>query len=478
MQKDEKRATGSSAEGRLAKNAIVYLVGNLGSKLMQVLILPITTSLLLTEEYGYYNLVVTSINLVAPLVTFQLAEAMFRNLFYGTEERKRIVLSSVAGFLAGGMVALALVIYLYSSFSASIQFPILVFLNYVSYVLFMCLQKVARSEQKNYVVAASGILNTVVMLATQLLCLVALGMGADGMLIANAISYFVASVFLEAKVRVFARVSLRWFDWNELKGMLKLSIPLVPNSVCWWFVSTGNGYLITFLISAAANGIYAIASNFSQMLSFATGVFQMAWQESSIIESNQDDHDRFYTRTFNAYMSLLLGAYLALLPLVRILMPVLVSDDYQEAYLYVPPLIAGAVFSAFSQFYGSSYLAFKKTGGAISTTIVAAAINVVVCVLGMSEMGLFAPALGSALAFAAQWIIRMRQMAAFFRVQVDIRVLLPLLSLCVGSTVVYYASSLSGQFISFLAGTAAALAFNRGLINAAFKKLKGVTDGN
>lgn len=466
-----------SATGRLAKNALVYLVGNLSSKLLQVLILPVTTSFLLTEEYGYYNLIVTSINLVTPLVTFQLAEAMFRNLFYGTEKHKRAVLSSVAAFLVGGMTVLVLIVFALSTITTSVQFPVLVFLNYVSYVLFMCLQKVARSERKNFVVAVSGVLNTVVMLFVQLLCLVVFGMGADGMLIANFTSYFVACAFLEFKVRVIRCVSPRWFDWGELKGMLKLSAPLVPNSVCWWFVSTGNGYIVTFMLSAAANGIYAIASSFSQMLSFATSVFQMAWQESSIMESDREGRDRFYTRTFNAYMRLLLGAYLMLIPLIRLTMPFLVAEDYQEAYLYVPPLVAGAVFSAFSQFYGSSYLAFKKTGGAISTTLVAAIINVTVCVLGVGSVGLFAPACGSALAFAVQWIIRMRQMRDYFHVKVGLRAFVLLLVFCAASTATYYVLGPSGQLVSFLVGSVVALAFNRELVGTVLQKFRGVVGG-
>lgn len=476
MTEENNNAVGSATQ-RLAKNTLVYLVGNLGSKLLQLLILPVTTSFLLTEEYGYYNLIVTSINLVTPLVTFQLSEAMFRNLFCGSDEHKRVVLSSVAAFLVGGMTALALVVFALSTFSLSVQFPVLVFLNYISYVVFVCLQKVARSEQKNLVVAVSGVVNTVVMLATQLLCLVVLDLGADGMLLANFTSYFVACVFLEAKVRAIRCISPRWFNWGELKSMLGLSAPLVPNSVCWWFVSAGNGYIVTFMLSAAANGIYAIASNFSQMLSFATGVFQMAWQESSIIESDRDGRDRFYTRTFDAYMRLLLGAFFVLLPFIRLVMPYLVAGDYQKAYLYVPPLIAGAVFSAFSQFYGSSYLAFEKTRGAISTTLIAALINILICVIGMGSIGLFAPAIGSALAFAAQWVIRMRQMRGYFKVKIDLRAFLLLLMFCAISIAVYYTLCSTGQLLFFFVGVGVAVAFNRELIRAVFQKIKGAASG-
>ena len=64
-------------------------------------------------------------------------------------------------------------------------------------------------------------------------------------------------------------------------------------------------------------------------------------------------------------MRFLLSGYVVLLPIIRLAMPFLVAEEYRIGYLYNPLLLLGAVFSAFSQFYGSAYLAFKKTGGAL-----------------------------------------------------------------------------------------------------------------
>ena len=49
-------AQNQNASARLAKNTVIYMIGNLGSKILQVLILPLLTAVLLTEEYGYYDL--------------------------------------------------------------------------------------------------------------------------------------------------------------------------------------------------------------------------------------------------------------------------------------------------------------------------------------------------------------------------------------------------------------------------------------
>lgn len=428
-------AQNQNASARLAKNTVIYMIGNLGSKILQVLILPLLTAVLLTEEYGYYDLIVTTINLITPIATLQLVEAMFRYLFGGSEEEKRVTISSVTAALVVGMTILAAVIALIQMFGIDLKYPFLIYLNYITNILFDYMQKIARCQQRNSLVAVSGVINTSVMLAVEAMALLVFKMRVDGMLLANCVSYFVAVLYLEYKLRIEEYLSIAAVNVKGVKELLKYSLPLVPNSVCWWVVSACDRYVISFFLSISANGIYSIAGKFSQMLSMITSVFQMAWQESSIIESDKATRDEFYTKTFDSYMRFLLSGYVVLLPIIRLAMPFLVAEEYRIGYLYNPLLLLGAVFSAFSQFYGSAYLAFKKTGGALSTTIIAAIINVTVGACLISKIGLYAPALGTTCAFLAQWLLRANQMKDYFRVKINTKVL----SFMAPTMIVYYA---------------------------------------
>lgn len=428
-------AQNQNASARLAKNTVIYMIGNLGSKILQVLILPLLTAVLLTEEYGYYDLIVTTINLITPIATLQLVEAMFRYLFGGSEEEKRVTISSVTAALVVGMTILAAVIALIQMFGIDLKYPFLIYLNYITNILFDYMQKIARCQQRNSLVAVSGVINTSVMLAVEAMALLVFKMRVDGMLLANCVSYFVAVLYLEYKLRIEEYLSIAAVNVKRVKELLKYSLPLVPNSVCWWVVSACDRYVISFFLSISANGIYSIAGKFSQMLSMITSVFQMAWQESSIIESDKATRDEFYTKTFDSYMRFLLSGYVVLLPIIRLAMPFLVAEEYRIGYLYNPLLLLGAVFSAFSQFYGSAYLAFKKTGGALSTTIIAAIINVTVGACLISKIGLYAPALGTTCAFLAQWLLRANQMKDYFRVKINTKVL----SFMASTMIVYYA---------------------------------------
>ena len=459
------------AERRLVKNTIIYMVGNIGSKILQMLILPLITAVLLTEEYGYYDLVITTISLVQPVITLQLIEAMFRYLFSGTVEEKNRTTSTVIACLVVGAVVLAVAMVGINIVTDAIQFPLLIYLNYISCIAFTFMQKIARCEQKNIQVAVSGVINTIVMLAVQAITLLSFQFRTDGMLLANCVSYLAAALYLNYYLHVEKKFSTKCIDFTHAKELLKYSLPLVPNSICWWFVAACDKYVISFFLSVASNGIYSIASKFSQLLTLVTSVFQMAWQESSIIESDSDTRNKFYSNTFNAYMRLLLGGYIVLLPVIRVIMPYLVAESYQIGYLYNPLLLIGAVFSAFSQFYGSAYLAFKKTGGAFSTTVIAAVINCCVAIALIKPLGLFGPALGTACAFLVQWLVRMHQMKEYFKVTIDKKALFILLSISLVYTAVYYLHSTWVQIVLLVLGGFVFVCFNRQIIKPIINKL-------
>ena len=210
-------AQNQNASARLAKNTVIYMIGNLGSKILQVLILPLLTAVLLTEEYGYYDLIVTTINLITPIATLQLVEAMFRYLFGGSEEEKRVTISSVTAALVVGMTILAAVIALIQMFGIDLKYPFLIYLNYITNILFDYMQKIARCQQRNSLVAVSGVINTSVMLAVEAMALLVFKMRVDGMLLAHCVSYFVAVLYLEYKLRIEEYLSIAAVNVKRVK---------------------------------------------------------------------------------------------------------------------------------------------------------------------------------------------------------------------------------------------------------------------
>lgn len=451
----------NGASKRLLKGTIIYMIGNMSSKVLQMLILPLVTGILLTDEYGYYDLIITTINLVTPIITLQIVAGLFRFSFDLEKENLKTLVSTTTIYLAFAILILGIIISLGNAIYPSLKYPWLIYLNYIMAIFFDYTQKISRTQQRNKEFAISGVLHTFSMLAIQVITLVILKMRVDGMLIASCASYFIAGIYLQLKIRIDRYLAVKFFSKEKFYELLAYSAPLVPNSIAWWLLASSDRYIISFFIDTSANGIYSIAGKFSQLLTFATGVFQMAWQESAILEANSEERDLFYTKTFNSYMVLLFSSYLVILPFVRIVFPLLIDLKFQNAYVYNPILLFGAVLSALSQFYGTSYIVFKKTNGAFFTSLIAAVINIVIGLGTVKYIGLYGPAIGTVVAFLAQWFIRAYQMRPYFKVKINYKHLSVLTILCIITACLYYTQEQIIHILQFVCGLGIFYFYNR-----------------
>ena len=62
----------------LAKNTAIITIGKMSTQLISFLLLPLYTAVLSTEEYGIVDLVITYMQLLLPICTLQLEQAIFR----------------------------------------------------------------------------------------------------------------------------------------------------------------------------------------------------------------------------------------------------------------------------------------------------------------------------------------------------------------------------------------------------------------
>ena len=60
------------------KNMGLLTISNFASKILVLLLIPLYTSVLTTKEYGIYDLVVSTVNLIYPVLTANIVDAVMR----------------------------------------------------------------------------------------------------------------------------------------------------------------------------------------------------------------------------------------------------------------------------------------------------------------------------------------------------------------------------------------------------------------
>lgn len=454
-----------SKEKSLIKNTIIYAIGNFGSKLLVFLLLPIYTSYLTTSEFGYFDLIVNTVSLLVPLITFQMMDGIYRFILVEEEDLKIKKYISSGIYTVFRNIIIFTIIYIIAISIFKLQNFISIYLYIVTTILYNLWSQITRGLKKNIDYALAGVIVTVLTLIFNIIFIVKFNFKVNGLVLSYIIANIVAILYLEYKVSIRKYISFKNKENKIISKLNRFSVPLIPNTMSWWMMNVSSRYMITFFLNNGVNGLYSMANKFSSIIVIINSFFSLAWQESAILEYNQKDRDDYYTRMFNVYMKLQLTGMLILLPLTRLAFSTFVKGEFIEGYKLVPILYMASIFSAFSVFYGTGYLSANDTKGSFYTTIFGAGINIGLNIFTIPLFGIYGAGISTLIAYLAVWIIRIVQTKKYFEIKIDKKNILVLLGLNIIFSAIYYIPSYPVQILALIFSVGVFLFVNKEMVN-------------
>lgn len=422
----------------LINNTAIYMVGSALSKVLNLLLLPYISVKLSSEQYGVFDLIQTITGIILPICTLQAIEAAFRYVYLEADNKKGKILTNVWLIVGLGTSGASMLLTLINGLFLHLSYIRLLIMYLIFNVLLNMYQRIARCYNKNKVFALSGIIQTFVMLILQLSFLQWFDMKEDGLVYAYMVSVIVVVIFVELSTHSLGQLKFKDINRDDIKKIVSFSVPLIPNSISWWGVSSLNRMIIVSQIGYAANGIFSMANKFSSMVTMVTSTFQLALQEYILEEKDNENRVQIVSDIFNKIL-VILGFIVAIGTLFQqIFFKYLISLEYAESYYYIPITMISAAFSAMSSFYGVGYFVYEKTSGAFKTTTVCAALNLLLCFATIKIGGIYAIATAGAISYLIMWIIRHFTMRDYFRVDIKITSVAFFVLLSGSSTIVYY----------------------------------------
>ena len=419
----------ASKEKTLIKNTLLFSVGNAGSKLLMLIMVPLYTYFVTVEQMGQYDVVHTYVGLFAPFSCLAINEGIYRWLLNERQDKNQNVLRSgltVSALFVAIFDVLAAILLLVMHYQYTVEFILLV----TTQSMYTLAQFTTRGLRNNKIYAFQGIVYVVTLVACNIIMVIWLKWQARGLLYSMIIAFIVTTVYMCIVQRLVTNYIIKGrFDKELVKELIKYSLPMVPNNVAWWLVSASNRLVINWSIGDAANGIYAVAMKFPTLVNMLSTFFYQAWQEQAITEYSNEERDAYYTKIFRFYSKLLLSGIVLLFPVTKFIIIYFMDPSYHDAYLYVGFLYLSGVFNAFSAFYGTGYLSTKKTGGAFTTTVIGAIANVAITFILIYLIGLYAAVIGSMVANLIIWVLRIIQTRKYFHIKLDILSLVLLIAL-------------------------------------------------
>jgi O-antigen/teichoic acid export membrane protein len=444
----------------LAKNTAIIAAGRLLPAGLALVTLPIYTRFLAPSEYGSFDVMMTYVGLLIPIVTVNLDMAAFRFLIDARddpEQQQRILTTVTLTVTATGLAAVALfaLVNLWASVPAA---PLLAAQGAVTILLGVALQT-ARGLGRTALYAGTGLLNSLVTVAATIPLVTLAHAGIAGLLGGSLAGNVTALLFVTLRLRLDRLVRPRAFQRTLLRELAGYSGPLVPNGICWWIVNLSNRTVIILALGAAATGVFGIGTRLTSPLPLIIGVINLSWSEAAALAIDSEDRSRFFSRVFDSGLRVLGSAGLGLLMAIALLFDLLVGPDYAGAYGLVPLLVVASLANGLTTLYGAVYTAAKKTPTVLRTTLVGAAVNVAVAVSLVWFIGLYAACLGTALAFAVMSVQRHRGLRGFAPIRYDRRLVA---QFAVGALIVtacYYARTPLWLVVGTVTAAAAAAWF-------------------
>lgn len=457
----------------LAKNTILIAVSKISTNAITFLMLPLYTAILTTSEYGTVDLITTYVALFAPLVLLNMEMAVFRHLVDARDDRLRknsIITNAIEIIVCSSFLAILLFSIANIFFTIPMANTLVFYFFSISFssAIIQIIRGLGNTKLYAIVSIAQGLLGVVL----SFVALVGLEMGPQGLLLGLAFGAIIPTVVAAIISGIPKCIKLQARSRIVKRELIKYSLPLIPNSISWWVFTASDRTIVSAVIGVAANGIYAVSTKFSTVLSSLWGIFYMSWSESAAININRKNRDKFFSDIANVALKCFGALALIGTAITPLAFPVLTSAAYGEALLYVPVLMFASLLNAVIGFYSAIYIAKKLTKQVMNTSVVAAIINIVVNLALINFIGLWAAAISTAVAYGIMAIYRHYDMKKYVKITYEKGIFVKVIGLFVAVSALYYLNTIWANIAALIIAIISSIILNRNLLKSSLKFTK------
>lgn len=467
-----------SREKSLAKNTLIITLGKLCTQLITFFLLPLYTGVLSTKEFGTVDLLNILVALMIPIVTFQVEQAVFRELIEVRDrekEKKRIISSGVLSVFLQCLTYL-LIFFIISPFVQN-EYKLFLATNVIAYIFSSLFLQIARGLGKNNKYAFGSFIGAIVTIALNILFLIIIKLGAYGMLLGVMLGQVTCAIYLFISLRLYKYINTNYFNKSVIKNLWKYSIPLIPNAISWWIFSASDRVIVSTMLGIDQNGILAAASKFSIVYITLYNIFNMSWTESISLHVNDDDIDEYFSKVFNKIIALFAAIAVLMIALMPFIFPIMINEKFNSGYGLIPILIIASLFNVVVGLISVIYVAKKNTKAIANTSIISAICNIVVHLLLIKFIGLYAAVISTFISFFIMSIYRLYDIKKkYFKININGSLVIKTLIIMALVLFTFYINSLYLNFITILLSIIYTININvdliKSMINTLIKRLK------
>ncbi len=389
----------------LAKNTIIFAIGTFSSKILSFIMVFFYSHAMQTAEFGMLDILINSAALMLPLAMLGITNAIIR---FGLDDENKKSDVFTTGLVAVG-IGFGVLLIVSPAIMLIDDLKKYIVLLY-SYVLMSALRHICsffvRANNQAKLFAIDGVFSTFMTCLLTLIFLIPLKMGIVGYMLAIILADLSSVIFLSINGKLWSFVNFKGLNRKLTGTMIKFSLPLMPTSLLWWVVNVSDRYFVKYMIGDSANGLYAAAYKVPTILTLVATIFLDAWQISAVTEHKSKERNAFYADIFKTFQGGVFVVGSVLILTAKLVTKLLLAESYYPSWQYIPVLIFATVFISFVTFLGNIYLADKRNVATLITTLVGAALNLVLNYFLIDSIGAQGAAVSTCISYVVVFLIR------------------------------------------------------------------------
>ena len=322
---------------RLTGESLVYGLGQVGGRVVQLLLVPVLTRALSQGAFGVGELVVAYLQTAALVLVFGMDGALARFFYQEPDRAARVRMVStsfafrtVITLAVSGLVALLARPLAEQLLGAGVYRKYLLLgaatLPFTLTVMFA--NDVLRVTFQPWKFIVLNIAQTVLIAGVSLWLVLGRGLGVAGVLYGRLAGDGLSALLGLLLIRHALRPQL---DRATLRRMLAYGLPLVPVAFAYGAITAMDRYMLQRTRSLEEVATYAVAIKFFSVVSMAVAAFQLAYGPFAYARAASPEAPRLFARVLAVFMAMASLAALTVGLLAPEALHVLVPSAYREA---------------------------------------------------------------------------------------------------------------------------------------------------
>ena len=434
------------------KHTAIYSIGNIATKLIGIVLLPLYTKHITVSEYGILGILEITIMILTQVLILGQSQAFlrFHDLHEYKEKRKSTLFTIFIFLFSIGLLfnffGLGCASKLSALFSKPLEFTIyfklcfiIIFLRIINN-LFL---SVLRAKEKSVFYATANIIKIAIILGFNIYFVAFAKIGVKGILY----SYLIGDglLFLILFPNMISEMIPK-FDSKILRAALTFGFPLIFTSLAGMLLSMGDRYILKLLIDYKEVGLYNLGYKVAGVLNvFLIQSFSLALLPIAYKMYRQKGDKRYYSKMQTYFIFILFWAGLCLAffskEIIKLLAP---NPDYWAAYQVVPYIVLAYIFSGAKSVASLGLYLKRKTKYIAYITIGAAVLNIGLNFILIPKYKMMGAAIATIISFVALYIVTYFVADRFYKIPYENMKLLKMLILAIA---LFFLSTLTANLI-------------------------------